>query len=93
LTRRGRLALVLTVMALMVTAGVVWGQGSSRADSGARVAPRTVTVAPGDSLWSVAHRLAPQQDPRLVIAKIESLNDLPSAAVVAGQQLVVPTFS
>lgn len=93
LTRRGRLVLVMTVMTLLVLAGFTLGRGSSLAAS--RVHPRTqhaVVVAPGETLWSVAVRIAPHEDPRLVVADIESLNHLSSAGVEPGQQLLVPTI-
>ena len=50
-----------------------------------------VTVQSGDSLWSVAERIAPNADPRDVIADVVSLNGLESAVVSPGQQLAVPT--
>lgn len=92
LTRRGRLVLVLTAMSLLLAAGLTLGHGSSQASSGARVAPRTMTVQPGDTLWSVAQRIAPQQDPRLVVADLEALNQLPGDQLIAGQRLLLPTF-
>jgi hypothetical protein len=94
LTRRGRLVLVLTVMVLAVLAGVTLGHGSSLAASprpSTHAARHTVIVAPGQTLWSVASRVAPHQDPRLVVADIESMNHLATATVEAGEQLVVPT--
>jgi LysM repeat protein len=93
LTRRGRLVLVVTVMTLLVLAGFTLGHGSSLAAS--RVPPathHTVVVEPGETLWAVAVRIAPHVDPRLVVADIESLNHLNSAAVETGQQLRIPTL-
>lgn len=84
--------MVMTVMALLVLAGFTLGRGSSWAAS--RVHPgtqHTVVVEPGETLWAVAVRIAPHDDPRLVVADIESLNHLASAGVEPGQQLVVPT--
>jgi LysM repeat protein len=51
-----------------------------------------VVVQPGETMWSVAVRVAPQVDPRLVVADIQSLNHLSSAGVEPGEQLLVPTF-
>jgi Tfp pilus assembly protein FimV len=92
LTRRGRLIIVLAVMALLVLAGVVLGHGSSQAAGRGSVAAttRTLTVQPGETLWSVAARIAPHSDPRLVVADIESRNHLTGGQVRAGQQLRVP---
>jgi hypothetical protein len=92
LTRRGRLIVVLSVMALLVAVGLVLGHGSSQAAGrgGAAVTSRTLTVRPGETLWSVAARIAPHSDPRLVVADIESRNHLDGVEVRAGQQLWVP---
>jgi LysM domain len=92
LTRRGRLVLVLGVMTLLMLAGFTLGRSSSLAAG--RATPTTprqhVVVAPGETLWSVAVRIAPHDDPRLVVADIEALNHLSGAAVEPGQVLAVP---
>lgn len=49
-----------------------------------------VTVDAGESLWSVAERIAPSADPRDVITEIQTLNGLESSTVSAGQSLAVP---
>jgi LysM repeat protein len=49
------------------------------------------TVAPGESLWSVAQRIAPGRDPRPVVDQIRRLNHLPGVGVQAGQQLLLPS--
>ncbi len=50
----------------------------------------TVTVMPGQSLWSIAEDLAPAADPRDVVSAIVRLNTLTDGAVSAGQTLAVP---
>jgi LysM repeat protein len=92
LTRRGRLLVVLSVMTVLVLAGLVLGHGSSQAAGrGSGVATtRTLTVRPGETLWSVATRIAPHEDPRLVVADIEARNHLVGGQVETGQQLLVP---
>jgi len=92
LTRRGRFALVLSVMVALVVAG--FGLGRSESLAAGRVhpaAPHTVVVAPGETLWAVAVRAEPHADPRLVVAEIEARNHLRTAAVEPGEQLVVPS--
>lgn len=85
--------LVVTMMMMLVVAGLTLGHGSSLAAShGAPAAHRTVTVEAGETLWAVAARVAPHADPRLVVADIESFNHLSSAAVEPGQQLSIPVF-
>ena len=91
LTRRGRLTVVAGVLGVMVVGFSATGHVASQAASSAGVQrAHTVTVAPGETLWAVAERIAPHADPRLVVARIAQINHLPGAQVFAGQQLVVP---
>ncbi|MER7012941.1 LysM peptidoglycan-binding domain-containing protein [Saccharopolyspora sp. NPDC000359] len=62
---------------------------------GFRDAPTTsgtalVEVRVGDTLRGIAERVAPDDDPRAVVARIAELNGLGSATVEAGRVLVVP---
>jgi LysM repeat protein len=47
----------------------------------------TVTVQPGDTLWKIATRVAPQRDPRAEVAALQQVNHLDSAGLVPGQVL------
>jgi LysM domain len=87
LTRRGRAAAVLTVLTTL--AGALWLAHSSAAESSAphRSPPATVIVGPDDTLWSVATRIAPDQDPRVVVSELERRNNLAGPTVHAGQVL------
>src|SRR5436309_405246 len=49
------------------------------------VPARTVVVGTGDTLWSIAERIAPQADPRDVVADLEQANHLSGATVQAGE--------
>ena len=51
----------------------------------------SVTVQPGESLWAIAGSVAPERDPRDVVADIVQLNNLDAARVMPGQQLFVPS--
>jgi Tfp pilus assembly protein FimV len=90
LTRRGRalartLAIVLVVAAfLLVAPGLAMGDGPDRP------APRvTYVVQPGDTLWSIARRVAPGQDPRPVVDGLIEANDVRDG-LQAGQELSIP---
>jgi LysM repeat protein len=91
LTRLGRvlLGLVAVLISLSVTATAV----TLAVRHGRPVpalpasAPAVVVVQPGDTLWGIARRVAPQRDPRDVVTELRQLNALPSADVRAGQQL------
>lgn len=94
LTRRGRAVLVaLAALPIVIGALVFALNGGVAAATGEQthVTFHYVTVQSGDSLWSVASRLAPNADPRDVIADLVSLNGLESAVVTPGQQLAIPT--
>ena len=50
-----------------------------------------MTVAPGDSLWTVASQLtSPGEDARDVVERIVTLNGLTDHVVHPGQELLVP---
>ena len=97
LTRRGRLlrALVLgTLAAALVVVGVGQLTGApARAGAGpaSAVATTQVTVEHGDSLWSIAGRIAPDADPRDVVYQLRELNGLRSNLIQPGQVLLVPS--
>ena len=44
-------------------------------------------VSAGDTLWSIASRVAPERDPRAEVATLQKLNHLASANLMPGQQL------
>ena len=52
-------------------------------------APAEVVVAPGETLWNIAERVAPDRDPRGVVDQIRRINHLPSGDVQAGQTLLL----
>lgn len=93
LNRRGRLARTFVVLSLAIVLGSVV---SAKAGAGTDVAPVkagsfiTVTVAPGDTVWSLANRLAAGGDVRSLVSEIISINSLPSVDVQAGQKLRIP---
>jgi Tfp pilus assembly protein FimV len=94
LTVRGRRVLV-ALAAVPLAAGIAFAAigGGSAIASGESVAPasfETVTVLPGDTLWSIAESVAPSTDPRTVIGDIQRLNALGSGSLQVGQQLAIP---
>ena len=91
LTRRGRL--VLTALAVIVLFAVLSiGRAGSQAATASQTGPALTqtTVLPGDTLWSVAQRLAPDHDTRAVVGQIKRLNHLTGSSLQAGQQLLLP---
>lgn len=91
LTRLGRL--VLTIALVAVALAVLMLVGSPAESTGAPHHPTAVTVVvePGQTLWDIAQEVAPDEDPRVVIADILDLNALTDAGSIrAGQPLYVP---
>jgi hypothetical protein len=87
LTRRGRVVVVVFTMALLLVGLTVFRATSGHAATGAT---RIAVVEPGDTLWSLATRVAPHSDPRDTVEKIRILNHLPSADLQAGERLQLP---
>jgi len=95
LTVRGRRVLaVLASMPAAIALVIAILSGGGAIASGEQGAPagsfETVTVLPGDTLWSIAGEIAPAADPRDVIDGLMSLNMLGSAQIEAGQTLAIP---
>ena len=93
LTRRGRALMLLALVAVLFGAFSL-GRANTQAAPTASDAPAAVeqiTVQPGESLWGVARRIAPKNDPREVISQIRRLNRLQDSRLQAGQQLLLPT--
>ncbi|GAA1843372.1 LysM peptidoglycan-binding domain-containing protein [Microbacterium koreense] len=96
LTARGRrvLAGVAAVPAAAVLAWALLSGGSAIATAGAAAPADTfesVTVAYGDTLWSIAQEIAPGADPRDVVGEISRLNALAGAELQVGQSIAIPT--
>lgn len=93
LTRRGRFVLTMLAALPIVIGAFVFalnGGGAAATGEQTHATFHYVTVQSGDSLWSVASRLAPKADPRDVIADLVNLNGLSSAVVTPGQRLAIP---
>jgi LysM repeat protein len=94
LTRRGRLLATSAILliAVLTLIGVAARVGPlTDASPVPASAPAQVVVAPGDTLWTIAERVAPQRDPRTVVDAIQRLNALPTTDVHPGQTLLLHT--
>lgn len=93
LNRRGRLARTLVVLSLAIVAASVAGGGAG-ADTDFAPAPSksfiTVTVAPGDTVWSLANHVSEGHEVRSLVAQIIEVNSLGSGDVTAGQKIRIP---
>jgi LysM repeat protein len=94
LTRRGRVVAVLMLLLLAFAAVTTVSALRTASQAGTHSygpATRYVTVEPGETLWQIARRVAPGDDPRDTVDRLRQLNGLDTSAVQAGQRLVVPT--
>jgi hypothetical protein len=98
LTPRGRrvlgtlAALPVIAIALLVGPNVIGAHAADELLTGdtAHTSFEYVSIAPGQSLWQLAEQVAPQADPREVVADILTLNNLRSGDVQPGQKLAIP---
>jgi hypothetical protein len=80
----------LLAVVLVVAAFLLIAPGLARGDGPDRPAPRvTYVVEPGDTLWSIARRVAPGRDPRPVVDSLIEANDV-RGGLQAGQELSIP---
>ncbi|MGO4191796.1 LysM peptidoglycan-binding domain-containing protein [Arthrobacter sp. YAF17] len=98
LTRRGRFVFIgvplILLAALVLSFSGFLNAPAKAADSAAELSLTptvSVTVQPGESLWAIAEAVAPERDPRDVVADIIQLNNLEAARVVPGQALFIPS--
>jgi LysM repeat protein len=88
LTRRGRFVVVLLAL-LLAGFVVVLAAPASQAADPAGPAP-SVVVRSGDTLWSIATRYAPGDDPFVTIDEIRRLNGLSGYTIPVGVRLTLP---
>lgn len=92
LTLRGRVVFgVLAMLVVGILAGVSYLNQLGAGDSAAQP-PASVVVRPGDTLFAIAHRIAPDKDPREVVADLREANGLGPAEItslVPGETLIV----
>lgn len=92
LTRRGRLVLLVLILAVLMGAVLALGGYSAATDARGTVQPtRTVVVQEGDSLWGIASQVAAPGEVREVVHELEELNALPGPELTEGQRIAVPT--
>jgi hypothetical protein len=89
--RRVTLALVMFGLAAIVSGPVAHAVGLRGPDDGMQpAAHRTYVVRDGDTLWSIATRVAHGDDPRPLVDAIEAENDVTAGALLPGMALTVP---
>lgn len=82
--------MLVVLPTLLALSGALLAAAPGAAEAAPREAARTVVVGTGDSLWTIAERVAPGEDPRTTVAALERVNHLDGAVVDAGAVLVLP---
>lgn len=80
---------VIVAIASVSFFGFVNGANAS-GSFGAKANFEYITVSAGETLWSMADRLAPNSDPRDWIQEVVNLNGLNSAELKPGQRIAIP---
>ncbi|MEO5840269.1 MAG: LysM peptidoglycan-binding domain-containing protein [Acidimicrobiales bacterium] len=87
--RATAVAFVLLLVAAILTLTFVGGRATADGSSPGEIRPAAVyVVRPGDTLWDLAVALAPDRDPRVVVAALE--RSAGGSTVRPGQRIVLP---
>jgi len=85
ITRRGRLALLGVVLAIAVAVGVTGVRGAGAAEP-----QQVVTVGAGQTLSQIAAAELPEMSISEGVLAIQMANQMSTAQVSAGQEIVIP---
>ncbi|MBG6239852.1 hypothetical protein IWX78_002842 [Mycetocola sp. CAN_C7] len=94
LTRRGRIVFTTLAAAPLLAVAAWFGVSAMPAvatSSSSSVVFEYATIEAGQSLWQLAASIAPESDPRDVIADLMRLNQLDSSTVSPGQRIAIPS--
>jgi Tfp pilus assembly protein FimV len=88
--RRRRTFAVLATAVVAVLVSPLAAGAVRRGEAPDPPAQRVVVVRAGDTLWSIARQLRPDEDPRVTIDAIVGSNQVDAGALIPGQSLTVP---
>jgi len=94
LTRRGRLAMVISTLLMLGVLGVILGSTTVATDEpGAPVPATMVTINPGQTLWDIAAKANPTGDIQVTVDDIMKLNSMATGSSLhAGDTIAVPLY-
>ncbi|WP_165066938.1 LysM peptidoglycan-binding domain-containing protein [Marisediminicola senii] len=93
ITKRGRRAVLVAIALPLIVGASMLTANMGSATASIQVSNSSfeyVQVKSGQSLWQLAESIAPEADPRDVVADVVHLNGLASADVHPGQRLALP---
>ena len=89
--RRRRLAVTLILGSIGASWAVPAVKALGAGSEPVRVSSTSYVVRQGDTLWSIAQRISPGQDPRPVVDALASANELDPGMLMPGRTLVLPS--
>ena len=91
LTRRGRLVILAAFIALAAALMIAFGGfATATGEAGTPTEVRTVTVAPGDTLYGLAADIAEPGEIRETVAEIKQLNAMAGSSLRVGDKIALP---
>jgi LysM repeat protein len=87
---KGIFRLVVIIAVLFAAISFFSTPSAQASNEKADVTYTYVTVAPGQTLWAIAEKYAPERDTRDTIDAIVSLNNLTEVTVQPGQRIALP---
>jgi LysM domain len=92
---RRRLGVAVMVCSFVMLTGhlagaVAGGARSPVSPSEPRGGGTIAVIRPGDTLWDIAGRYAPEEDPRVVVGRLLALNGLGGRPLQAGTRIRIP---
>ena len=90
MTRRPRWTRCIALGTVVLAAGA-WPVAARGMKPQPTLSPRVVTVAEGDSLWTLAREYGdPHRDVRTVVTRMLQVNDVDPGDLQPGQQVTIP---
>ena len=89
--RRRIVAVLFAIVALTVLAfSFAQSQSAGASATSGKTEFTYIYVEPGDTLWSIAKKYAPDADTQEEISNIQTLNNLNDSKLESGQRLALP---
>ncbi len=84
------LVIVFMLMAYLITS--IAGLNIADSADNDNFKYQTVTVAAGDTIWTIAEEHADGQDIRRVVYDIQEINSIDDCIITAGEHLKIPVY-
>jgi LysM repeat protein len=79
-----------SILVLALTAALMLNSAVRAINEHSESQTTIIKITSGDTLWSIARKINPQADPRLIIDELREQNQLVSSSLHVGQILKIP---